>query len=180
MAAAGAGVLGMLVAGGAVVLALAVNTPTAAAAPSAGDVLRLIGTNTSTTDIAVTQFGFGAQQAPSTASGGAGAGRVQLETLTIVKRVDGTSPALFKALAEGTSYAEAELLLHNGSVPEEFVFSPVMVESIAWSGGGASAAESVSFGYGGLQIASGSQSGSQTTSFGWNQVTNAPIVGPVQ
>jgi type VI secretion system secreted protein Hcp len=62
-------------------------------------------------DIAISSFSIGATNAASHSSGGGGgAGKVSFSSFTITKRIDKSSPLLFRAAATGQHYKEAVVL----------------------------------------------------------------------
>jgi type VI secretion system secreted protein Hcp len=72
--------------------------------------------------------------------GGAGAGKVQMQDLSIVTRVSKASPALFLACATGQRMKEAKLAaVKSGAMQQEFLtwtFSDVLVSGYQTSGAG--------------------------------------------
>lgn len=114
--------------------------------------------------VQVASFQFDQQQTLNigSTSGGAGAGKITFNPLTITKAVDALSPKLFQAMASGTAYKRIEILFTKGlpglgtTVYYKVILKLVAVKSMAVSSvddcTDGCAAESVSFEYGGMQI----------------------------
>lgn len=85
--------------------------------------------------------------------GGAGTAKVNVQDLSIVKRVDKSSPSLFLKTCEGTHYDSATLVFRKagGDAPVDYMkyeMTHVFVSSWQQSGGGdAFAMENVSFSF---------------------------------
>ena len=118
---------------------------------------------------------------------GAGAGKVTFNPFSISKRVDLLTPVLFQRCAAGTPFAKLDLLVVKASggtahprVFLQYTFKLAAVATIAYSHDDESPQESVTFGYGTLQVRYAPQNpdGSlgQVVSAGWNRVTNTADV----
>jgi type VI secretion system secreted protein Hcp len=86
-------------------------------------------------EIDVVGFSFGASH-PSTAAsgGGGGAGKVSISSFTITKKLDKSSPLLFKACATGEHIKKAQITLRKAGKGQqdylEFKFSDVVISSL--------------------------------------------------
>lgn len=106
-------------------------------------------------------------------SGGAGAGKVTFEPITMTKLPDASSPQLFHMLAAGEHFATAEVQLYGkdgSTVAETFDYSLVALKSITTTNSGAATDqlfEQLTLEVGGMTDTVG------TNSAGWNQVTNS-------
>jgi type VI secretion system Hcp family effector len=120
---------------------------------------------------------------PSTigsASGGAGAGKVNLATFRVVKPVDKTSPALFNDLVSGAVIKEAVISIErsqNGKLAHvaDYKLTDVIITSIRDSGRGRTTQEAIDGEYRSIQFGVTSQGNKGTTttvSSGWDQVKN--------
>jgi type VI secretion system secreted protein Hcp len=100
--------------------------------------------------ISILSYSLGASNPGSlgTSGGGAGAGKVSISSLSMLKAVDANSPALFTAVASGRHFAEATLTAQWGtaaaSATMRYKLEDVLVESIQHSGGGGAPTESLS------------------------------------
>ena len=116
------------------------------------------------------------------ATGGAGAGKAKLNQLTVEKRVDSASAALFLRMAAGAHFPSMELFVRRAGTTGQghlkYRFATVFVTSVSPSGGaGEEMRERVTFAYGAVaqsytrMDANGTVFGSPLTA-GWDQVTN--------
>ncbi len=108
--------------------------------------------------------------------GGVGAGKANFSSLNMMKEVDATSAALFKALATGEHFKEATLTAHWGSgataATMSYKLESVVVESVQQSGGGGTPAESLSLAFAKMTWKYTDPSG--TTSGSWDLSANKP------
>lgn len=111
--------------------------------------------------------------------GGAGTGKARLNRLTVVKRVDSASAALFQRLTTGAHIPSMELFVRRagatGAGHLRYRFTFVLVSSVSPSGDGEEMRERVTFEYGAVAQSYTQQDGTRAgTVFegGWNQVTN--------
>lgn len=133
-------------------------------------------------DIPITGFSLETTRPTSigSASTGAGAGKVKLATFTIVKQIDGTSPALFRALVGGTKIDQANLFIYrpeNGKLAKvaEYQLSDVVLTSVLDSGRNSKTEETIDGEYRAIQfdtIGTTKSGGTTTVASGWNQVSN--------
>ncbi len=93
------------------------------------------------------------------ASMGAAAGKVELEfnPLTVVLPVDFVTPLLLQACAEGTQFANASLIVQAGGASppvttQKYDFKSVVLRSLSLAGSTSGDQQSLTFGYGALQI----------------------------
>jgi type VI secretion system secreted protein Hcp len=131
----------------------------------------------------IKDFSFGVEN-PTTigsATGGAGAGKIQFNEFTIKKTVDKSTPALFKNCAVGAHYKTVTLEMRkstNTSAPGSvvfmtFQFGTVFTTKIDWSGpGDEGPEESISFVYGQLTLKYLPNDATNTTSNGWDVIQN--------
>jgi type VI secretion system Hcp family effector len=135
-------------------------------------------------EIAIQSFSLGAQGGGVVGSAsGAGAGKVSIESFTITKTIDKTSPLLLQDAVQGTHIKEGELLFeHKVGGKEEaylkFDFENLVVASISdgQSAGSDAPVEQVTFDFAKLQETySGStgKSGQPPASVGWNVTAQA-------
>jgi type VI secretion system secreted protein Hcp len=120
----------------------------------------------------------------ATADGDRKGSTVNLEDLTVTKRVDVASPALFQRLVQGTTIPSVELIGRKAG-ETQFVFlryclQDVQVTSIQHSGSGGedSSQENVSFAYAAVsqQYTQQNATGGESSVFaGWNATTGALI-----
>ena len=116
-------------------------------------------------------------------STGAGAGKVTFNPFSITRKIDRFSPVLFQNSCSGTAFQKVALGLRkssggdtSGAIYLVFIFKLVAVKTMAWSYDDESPKETVTLGYGGLQIhyrpqnPDGSFQGE--IAGGWNQVKN--------
>jgi type VI secretion system secreted protein Hcp len=113
--------------------------------------------------IEISSFSWGASHPTKVGPGSTGmsVGRVQLSNFNIVKETEKSSPALFSACCTGKHFATATVTMRKGTGAGgqqaflQFIFTPVMVESVQWSGsseGDDKPTESVSFAFGKVEI----------------------------
>jgi type VI secretion system secreted protein Hcp len=132
--------------------------------------------------IELISFDWSAENAVTigSASGGAGAGKAKLNRLTVEKRVDSASAALFQRLATGAHIPSMELFVRKGGVTGlghlRYRFTFVFVSSVSPSGDGEEMRERVTFEYGSVaqRYTQQTAAGTAGTVFaaGWNQVAN--------
>jgi type VI secretion system secreted protein Hcp len=117
------------------------------------------------------------------ASGGAGQGKAKFAELTLLKKVDSASAALFKACASGAHFPKARLAVRSGAnVFLLYTLSLVFVDRVRTVGNqGELPLEEVALAYAGEQISFAATKPDGTlappTQAGWNQVTNSPDPG---
>lgn len=95
-------------------------------------------------NIEILSFSWGASNPSriSSASGGAGGGKVSISGFSVTKKTDKCSPALFLACAQGVHYKTVTVQLRRaggtagvtGYVYLMYTFYKVFVESVQWSG----------------------------------------------
>ncbi len=116
-------------------------------------------------------------------STGAGAGKVTFNPFSITRKIDRSSPILFKLACSGTPFQEVALGLRkssggtvSGRIYLVFRFKLVAVKTISWSYDDESPKETVTFEYGGLQVHYSQQqpNGDMAPALagGWNRVKN--------
>lgn len=116
-------------------------------------------------------------------SSGAGAGKVTFNPFSITRKIDKSSPVLFKNACSGTAFQAVSLGLrksigadNSGGFFLRFDFKLVAVKTISWAHDEESPKETVTFEYGGLQVRYAVQNSGGTLSTvvpgGWNRVTN--------
>ena len=118
------------------------------------------------------------------AGGGTGTGKAALNRLTVEKRVDSASAALFTRLATGTAIPSMELFVRKAGATGEgylkYRFATVFVSSVSPSGDGEQMRERVTFVYGSVaqsytkQTVGGSPPAGTVFSAGWSQIGNIP------
>jgi type VI secretion system secreted protein Hcp len=127
----------------------------------------------------------------SSATGGAGAGKVKFNDLVIEKAVDRLSPSLLAIAASGSHFDKVQIFVRKpgGGAPQPgkpylaYEFSMVFVTGIEWdeSSGDEGPVEQVHLAYGGLTVGYFPQqpdgSLGKLTKLGWSQVTNT-ATGP--
>jgi type VI secretion system secreted protein Hcp len=130
-------------------------------------------------DINIESFSLGAQASIGSASSGAGAGKATIQSFTITKALDKSSPQLLQDAVAGTRIPEAELFFaHRGKSSEQtylkFDFSNLVVSSISdgQTSNGAPT-EQVTFAFQKLEESFVGQGGKGSESVGWNVVANA-------
>jgi type VI secretion system Hcp family effector len=133
----------------------------------------------------VDSFGFGVEQIVTigSQSSGAGAGKVTFNEFTIDRKIDISSPVLYKNCCSGKSFKRVTLGFRkagggttSGGFFLRFDFKLVAVKTISWSHDDESPKESMAFMYGGLymQYAQQNPNGQFYTAIpaGWNRVKN--------
>jgi type VI secretion system secreted protein Hcp len=133
-------------------------------------------------------FGVNNPLSMGSASGGAGAGKVNFDSFTISKAIDSASPRLFHTCCAGGHYEELVLWLRraggsganqSGTVFLKFNFKLVMIENIEWAHGDPAPSETLKLQYGALSIVYYPQtSGGKTAPLKnamWDRVLNAKI-----
>jgi type VI protein secretion system component Hcp len=107
--------------------------------------------------VQISDFSFSA--ASSSAEGGAGADKAQVEfsPLTVVLPVDFLTPLLFQAVATGAVHPQAVLIVRSsGPYPpvttQQYNFDEVAVRSLSVAGSPGGEQQTVSLAYGALQI----------------------------
>jgi type VI secretion system secreted protein Hcp len=140
----------------------------------------------------ISSWAFGANNplSMSSASGGAGAGKVNFDSFTVTKLIDTASPHLFQTCCAGGHYQELVLWLRkaggsgakqSGSVYLKFNFKLVMIENIEWAHGDPAPTENIKFQYGALHITyipqtqSGSLDASNKKYATWDRVVNSNV-----
>jgi uncharacterized protein YdbL (DUF1318 family) len=155
--------------------------PAGAAAPDPTPRAKVVGTVTLTPNGGDSPVSFDIYDFSSTfqqtlnigsQSGGAGAGKVTFQPLTMTKLPDAASPQLFSWLASGTTLQSAKIQLYgkDGSVAETFDCNLVALSSLTTANTGAatdSLFEQLSIEVGSVTESVGSSTGS------WNRVTNS-------
>lgn len=112
--------------------------------------------------IAIESFTMGAMN-PATigsATGGAGAGKVSLSPISLIKKTDKASPILFQNCCSGVHSPTATIALNKagGAAAVKYLqydLKEVFIESISWSGssgGDDTPTESVSLAYGSINV----------------------------
>jgi type VI secretion system secreted protein Hcp len=110
-------------------------------------------------------FSWGASNPVTIGSGkgGASAGKVSISSFNVMKRTDKASAKLFQTCCSGGHFGKAMVVLRKsgtdtkvgGAAYIEYTFHKVFVESVQWSGsagGDDYPTESVSFGFGAVQV----------------------------
>lgn len=133
----------------------------------------------------IEDFSFDIEQTLNIGSStsGAGAGKVTFNPFSITRKIDRSSPTLFKMSCSGTPFEEVALGLRKssggtvtGQIYLVFRFKLVAVKTISWAYDDESPKETVTFEYGGLQVhysqqaANGAMGG--PLAGGWNRVKN--------
>jgi len=104
----------------------------------------------------ISDFSLGVATAGA-APTGASAGKVEFNPLTVVLPVDVVTPLLLRACVQGTQFADASLIVRTaGTSPpvttEKYDFKTVVVRSLSVAGSPSGDQQSLTFGYGALQI----------------------------
>lgn len=101
----------------------------------------------------------------TTGGGGGGAGKVQLDDVTLTKRINPLSTELVRTAATGAHYPQAVVSVPVGGPLSpfaiEYKLKDVIVSSVAQSGAGAESVETVKLAYGSFELTIG------TSKFGW-------------
>jgi type VI protein secretion system component Hcp len=132
--------------------------------------------------IALGSFAAGAEGASvGSASTGAGAGKVTLQTFTFTKAVDATSGELFKDLAQHKLISEMEVIVGHQSGKQlvqvaSYTLTNVLITNIQDTGKSGANAEHVSGTFTRLKGTVGTGKNSVPTT--WNRVTNEPTLTP--
>lgn len=132
--------------------------------------------------IEVDSFSWGATN-PTTigsATGGAGAGKIKFNELTINKKVDRASPLFFKQMASGAHYKTAVLTLRKAGEKEPYMtytMDTVWVSKMNNDGGSPEVAdEEITFVYGKVLVQSNDRNADGSLAppvqMGWDQITN--------
>jgi type VI secretion system secreted protein Hcp len=139
----------------------AVDFPPILVADAAYDaLLRIDGLSPPDESIDVLSFSWSASNAGSFVSGGGGgAGKVRFTDFSFVKKLDSTSPNMYKACAAGEHFPQIQFTAHGMDEDVEktieYRFSDVVITSVKASGNSKSAdtvpVEEVSFSYGKMQ-----------------------------
>ena len=135
-------------------------------------------------EIQLESFSWGESNPPApVVGGGAGAGKVHVQDLNVLKRLDKASPKLFLACASGEHIKEATLTARKaGKGQQEFLvfkLTDLLVSSYQTSGGGEEPTDSVSFNFATIQLEYRPQKadGSLDTAIkaGWDLKLNKPV-----
>lgn len=132
--------------------------------------------------IEVDSFSWGATN-PTTigsATGGAGAGKIKFNELTINKKVDRASPLFFKQMATGAHYKKAVLTVRKAGDKEPYMTFTMEIAFISNMNYGGSSPEvvneEVTFVFGKVVVQSNDRnadgSAAAPVQAGWDQVTN--------
>jgi type VI protein secretion system component Hcp len=111
------------------------------------------------------------------ASGGAGAGKPTLSTVSITKVANAGSVDLFNALTSGTAIPKIQLLVYQPGTTTTvlaYQFQLVKVTSDETTVVDNTPAEKVTFIFGDLQVSAPSATGGSTAISGWNVINNQP------
>lgn len=132
--------------------------------------------------IELDSFSWGATN-PTTigsATGGAGAGKIQFNELKITKKVDGASPAVFKNMAAGAHFKTATLTVRKAAGEKPymtFTMDTVFVTKMSYGGTSpATLTEEVTVVFGKVVI--DSTDPAMPGRAGWDQVTNTSFMLP--
>jgi type VI secretion system secreted protein Hcp len=136
-------------------------------------------------DILSYQFGADTPTSIGSASGGAGAGKVKFNELTITKQVDKSSPTLFKDLSAGGHFEKVVLTVRKAGGTQDYLtitMGLVFVTHYSQGGTGDIPTETIGFDFGNIQIDYKPQtsSGALGSSIvdGWDQVQNIEVLPP--
>jgi len=139
-------------------------------------------------EISAWSFGANNPLSMGSATGGAGAGKVNFDSFTVTKVIDSASAPLFHTACSGGHYQEVVLWLRkaggstastSGSVYLRFSFKLVMIENIEWAHGDPQPTENIKFQYGALaityipQLQTGALDPSNQKYQVWDRVVNA-------
>ena len=124
----------------------------------------------------------------SSATSGAGAGKIKLNAFSITRSIDTASTTFFQMACNGTAFESVVLMLRkamgagasadevSGGVFLRFDFKLVAVKTINWNHDEVSPKEAIAFEYGGLQMRYAQQDPSgklgSVLAAGWNAVRN--------
>lgn len=132
--------------------------------------------------IRIESFSWGASQSISFGSGGREAGKVAITDLSLTKRVDRSSPALFLKTAKGDVVNQVELRLvrtdSKGNYEAPFYqikLDDVIISSVQTSGGAGAddrPGESISFNFSKIEVGY-AVAGGGMQSVSWNIATNS-------
>jgi type VI protein secretion system component Hcp len=132
-----------------------------------------VDTKGQTGDIGLDKFAFGAEGTVASATTGAGAGKLNVQTFEFVKQIDKTSPTLFRDEVSGKVISKAEVDVFaagtKGTVSQlaSYDLSHLVIKNITHKG----STETV---LGVFQsVSSTLGSGQNKVSTGWNQVSNS-------
>lgn len=119
--------------------------------------------------------------------GGAGAGKVNVQDLSITKWLDSSSPVLMKAACDGKHFAQADLVVRKaGEKPLEYLkikLEEVMITALSTGGSGGEdrLTENVTLNFGKVTVdytpqkADGSKD--KDVTMGWDITANTPLGG---
>ena len=136
-------------------------------------------------EIEIASFSVGASNPSDIAhGGGAGAGKVDISSLTLQKQVDMSSVKLFTNCCKGTHFDEGTLTVREagGDTPLEYYIislKQVFIDSMSWGGstGAGKPTESVAISFAEFKMKYTMQSktggADQKDELGWNIKTNA-------
>jgi type VI protein secretion system component Hcp len=132
--------------------------------------------------IVVDSFSWGPTN-PTTigsATGGAGAGKIQFNEFNITKKVDRASPLLFRQMATGSHYKTVVLSLRKAGEKEPYMtytMDTVFISKMNYGGGSPEVAnEEVTFVIGKVLVQSNDRNADGSLAppvqYGWDQITN--------
>ncbi len=135
----------------------------------------------------ITKWGFGASNPAtiSSATGGAGGGKVEFESFNVTKNIDKATPFLFNTCCVGGHFGQVSLAVRkaggsttaSGAPYLQWDFKMVFVENITWSGGDDEPTEDIKFRYGAIQFTYSKQAANGTLTKAsdakWSQLLNA-------
>jgi len=105
--------------------------------------------------IEIMSWSWGMSNSGSMSSGGGGgAGKVSFQDISLMKKVDKSSPKLFEACASGKHLKEMVLTSTSGKRLDylKYTFQDVLCTSMTTSGGSDAPMEQVSFSYGKIEM----------------------------
>ena len=142
--------------------------------------------------ISLPGFNFGISNAVtiSSSSGGAGAGKMVFNDITLTKSVDSMSPILFKYASTGSHFKSARLVVRQAGSKDglghlQYEFNSVFVTSVNWSGntGDDSVGESVVLKVGAMLIRYEKQNPNGTFAkpsvASWSMILNTSAFDPL-